>query len=84
MVLPTKKELAKELDPLIVSQDTLPSLQAAVKTLHEAPNTPSVSRLIETLYATRSELGEERFEGLIGRVRTRLRARVDREMVYAA
>ena len=53
-------------------------------TVRQDLDTASVSGLIETLYATRSELGEERFAGLIGRVRTRLRARIDREMVYAA
>ena len=76
--------LADELEPLTTSQDIPPSLQAAVQTLRQDPNTASVSGLIETLYTTRSELGEERFEDLIGRVRTRLRARIDREMVYAA
>ena len=78
------RELADELDPLTTSQDTPPSLQAAVKTLRQDLSTASVSGLIETLYTTRSELGEKRFEDLIGRVRTRLRARIDREMVYAA
>ena len=78
------QELAEELDPLIISQDTPPSLLVAVKTLRQAQDTASVSCLIETLYATRTELGEDRFESLIGRVRVRLRARVDREMVYAA
>lgn len=76
--------LAKELDPLTVSQDTPPALRAAVHAVRQDLDTASVSGLIETLYATRSELGEERFAGLIGRVRTRLRARIDREMVYAA
>ena len=75
-------ELAGELDT--ASVDTPPSLRAAVHTVRQDLDTASVSRLIETLYATRSELGEERFESLIGRVRTRLRARIDREMVYAA
>ena len=78
------RELADELDPLTTSQDTPPSLQAAVKTLRQDLSTASVSGLIETLYTTRSELGEKRFEDLIGRVRTRLRARIDREIVYAA
>ena len=76
--------LAKELDPLTVSQDTPPALRAAVHTVRQDLDTASVSGLIETLYATRSELGEERFADLMGRVRTRLRARIDREMVYAA
>lgn len=75
-------ELAGELDT--AAQATPPCLRAAVNTMHQDLDTASVSRLIETLYATRSELGEERFASLIGRVRTRLRARVDREMTYAA
>ena len=72
-------ELARELDTT-----TPPSLRAAVQTLDHDRDTASVSRLIEALYATRSELGEEDFNSLIGRVRARLRARIDREMVYAA
>ena len=76
--------LAKELDPLTASQDTPPALRAAVHTVRQDLDTASVSGLIETLYATRSELGETRFADLMGRVRARLRARIDREMVYAA
>ena len=75
-------ELAGELET--AAGGTPPSLQAAVHTVRQDCDTASVSRLIETLYATRSELGEERFASLIGRVRARLRARIDREMVYAA
>ncbi len=78
------KELAEELSQL-TSSDSIPSsLSDAIHTLRQALDTTSVSHLIETLYATRSELGEERFERIIGQVRVRLRARVDREMVYAA
>ena len=76
--------LAEELEPLTVSQATPSALRAAVNTVRQDLDTASVSGLIETLYATRPELGETRFADLIGRVRTRLRARVDREMVYAA
>lgn len=72
-------ELAGELDTA-----TPPALRAAVQTMRNALDTASVSGLIETLYATRSELGEAGFARLIGRVRARLRARLDREMSYAA
>ena len=82
------KEVAEELDQLTASGDpqaSMPaSLSEAIQTLRHDCDTASVSRLIETLYATRPELGEERFTRLIGRIRTRLRARIDREMVYAA
>ena len=75
-------ELATELNTATLA--TPPALRAAVHGLDHDHDTASVSRLIEALYATRSELGEERFHSLIGRVRARLRARIDREMVYAA
>lgn len=78
------QKLAEELDQL-TAPDEIPSfLSDAIHKLHQEPGTASVSHLIETLYATRSKLGEEPFEDLISRVRTRLRARIDREMVYAA
>ena len=75
-------ELATELNTATLA--TPPALRAAVHGLDHDRDTAGVSRLIEALYATRSELGEERFNSLIGRVRARLRARIDREMVYAA
>ena len=78
------QELAEELDQLTAPDDIPSSLSGAIRRLHQELGTASVSHLIETLYATRAELGEERFEDLMGRVRTRLRARIDREMVYAA
>ncbi len=75
-------ELARELNTATLA--TPPALRAAVHALDHDRDTASVSRLIEALYATRSDLGEERFHSLIGLVRARLRARIDREMVYAA
>lgn len=78
------KELAEELSQLSASNALPLPLSAAVQTLRQDLDTAGVSAVIETLYATRSELGEERFTDLIGRVRTRLRARIDREMAYAA
>ena len=78
------QELAEELSQLAASNALPAPLAEALQTLRQDRDTASVSRLIETLYATRSELGEERFDSLLSRVRTRLRARIDREMVYAA
>jgi len=78
------QELAEELGQLTAPDDIPSCLSGAIRRLHQELGTASVSHLIETLYATRAELGEERFEDLMGRVRTRLRARIDREMVYAA
>ena len=78
------QELGEELGQLTASNALPAALAEALQTLRHDRDTASVSRLIETLYATRSELGEERFDSLLSRVRTRLRARIDREMVYAA
>ena len=77
-------ELGEELSQLTASNAIPAPLAEALRTLRHDLDTASVSGLIETLYATRSELGEERFASLLSRVRTRLRARIDREMVYAA
>ncbi len=77
-------ELGEELSQLTASNAIPAPLAEALRTLRQNLDTASVSGLIETLYATRSELGEERFASLLSRVRTRLRARIDREMVYAA
>ena len=77
-------ELGEELSQLTASNAISAPLAEALRTLRHDLDTASVSGLIETLYATRSELGEERFTSLLSRVRTRLRARIDREMVYAA
>ena len=78
------QELAAELSQFTALNALPAPLAEALQTLRYDRDTASVSRLIETLYATRSELGEERFDSLLSRVRTRLRARIDREMVYAA
>ncbi|WP_416899455.1 MAG: hypothetical protein ACMVY4_07015 [Minwuia sp.] len=40
-------------------------------------------RLIEALYAEREALGKERFDSLLGRVRTTMRAAIDRRMEIA-
>ena len=77
-------ELGEELSQLTASNAIPAPLAEALRTLRHDLDTASVSGLIETLYATRSELGERRFTSLLSRVRTRLRARIDREMVYAA
>ena len=42
------------------------------------------SRLVTALYAGQDELGAERFEQMLRRLRVTLRARLDRMLVYAA
>ncbi len=43
-----------------------------------------LAALVAAVWAERGALGEERFEELMGRVRTTLRARLDRQLEYAA
>jgi hypothetical protein len=48
------------------------------------PAGEALGRLVEALYATRAELGGDRFAQLLARVRVTLRARLDRQLEYAA
>jgi hypothetical protein len=60
------------------------SVTGAVQTLTRTRDAAALCTLIETLYATRAELGAARFDALLGRVRETLRASIDRRMEYAA
>jgi len=60
-----------------------PAVQAAVEALAAEPGPAPVCRLIEALYAA-NDLPAERFELLLGRVRAASRARLDRQLAYAA
>ena len=60
------------------------SVTAAVETLASTRDAAGLCTLIETLYARRGELGAERFDALLGRVRETMRASIDRRMEYAA
>ena len=76
--------LVTELNRFLASGDTPPSVREALATLHHRLDTASLSHLIEVLYANRTELGEERFEMWLGRIRQHLRSHIDRAMVYSA
>ena len=57
---------------------------AAIAGLASEPNSIGLNAVVEALYAASGELGTDRFEQALGRVRQTLRAGVDRQMVYAA
>ncbi len=59
-------------------------VRVAIEGLHRELDAPALTRLVEALYAARGELGAERFDALLGRVRGVLRARVDRALEYSA
>ena len=42
-----------------------------------------LGELVTALYETRDELGSERFDTLLARVRTTLRSRLDRQLEYS-
>ena len=60
------------------------SVTGAVQTLTRTRDAAALCALIETLYASRAELGAARFDALLGRVRETLRASIDRRIEYAA
>ena len=55
----------------------------AVQALTRSRDAAALCALIEALYASRAELGDARFDALLGRVRDTLRASIDRRMEYA-
>jgi hypothetical protein len=79
-----------DLDSLITDLNQLgaatapATLQAAVAALTQMRDKAALCQLIESLYATRPELGDQRFTELLGRVRQTLRASIDRQVEYAA
>ncbi len=59
-------------------------VQAAVENLARHRNKTALCTLIESLYAARTILGDDRCVALLGRVRQTLRADIDRQVEYAA
>jgi hypothetical protein len=76
--------LLDDLRGLVGGGETPARVTAAVQALTSARDAAAFCTLIETLYASRAELGAERFDALLGRVRETLRASIDRRMEYAA
>lgn len=76
--------LLDDLGGLLGGGETPARVTAAVQTLTSARDAAALCTLIETLYASRGELGAARFDALLGRVRETLRASIDRRMEYAA
>lgn len=59
-----------------------PSLLEACAGLKDGDG--GLSAFIQALYALREEIGEDRFESLLARVRRSMRASIDRRMEYVA
>ncbi len=77
--------LKVDLDALLANGELPVAVLRAVAALAGPDEAgPALRQLVECLYAERAALGEDRFGVLLGRVRTTLRARVDRQMEFAA
>lgn len=82
---------ASDLDSLIgdlsgwLKESPAPSVVAkAFEELGKSPDKTRLCTFIEALYEARVELGEQQFPKLLERVRTCLRAEIDRQMEVAA
>ena len=75
--------LLDDLHRMLEGGETRARVANAVQALARTRDAAALCALIETLYASRAELGPARFDALLGRVRVSLRASIDRRMAYA-
>jgi hypothetical protein len=75
-------QLFANLDAVLRGASTVPAVRTVVREGVTQSTVANLCRLIEALYAHRTELGAS-FDTALGLVRTALRARVDRQMEYA-
>jgi hypothetical protein len=75
--------LHRDLRAELANVATPRALVAAMERLASAPDAASLSELVSALYLTRAELGEQRLTNLLGRVRSTLRADLDRRLEHA-
>ena len=73
--------LIAELNAMVA--DAPPAVRDAVGELARSRDASGLSRLVESLYASREALGRRRFDDLLARVRVALRADIERRMEYA-
>ncbi len=59
------------------------AVRGAIEALAQARDAATLCRLIEALYGDRTQLGERRFVALLARVRSVLRADIERRLEYA-
>lgn len=73
-------DLHAQADGVSLPDGAVAALAAADRERSDA----ALAHLIEALYAARTALGEDRFAQFLGRIRQTLRARLARELEYAA
>lgn len=77
---------AEDMDALIADLNqtyTTGAVQKAIAHLWQARDPAALCALIETLYASREDIGDGQFSHLLGRVRQSLRATINRTLEYA-
>jgi hypothetical protein len=74
--------LAADLAGLVADTDP-PPVREAVAHLAAEDSNASICAVIEALYAARPDLGPDRFDLLLGRVRRTSRSQLDRQLAYA-
>ena len=85
-----RSALADDLDALLTasgpgfSNGVSDALRVALRDMHTDPTDAVLCRFVEGLYASRDSLGASTFEALLRRVRTSMRAAIDRRMEYSA
>lgn len=75
--------LATDLPGLLGTAPVPPSVAAATSRLAAGEGAPALTALVSALWAEREALGPDRFTTVLGRARTTMRARIDRQMEYA-
>lgn len=76
--------LAADLPGLFGRAPVPPAVAAAADRLSTGDGAAALSALVAALWAERDALGADRFDVVLARARTTMRARVDRQMEYAA
>jgi hypothetical protein len=70
--------------PGLLGADTPVAVASAVAGLAAEGSATALAALVAALWDEREGLGPERFDAVLARVRITLRARIDRQMAYAA
>ena len=77
------RALADDLTKARVGADVPRSIGDAIERFGAVRDSASLCDLIDALYAGREDLGESRFDAWLGRIRSTLRAQIDRRLEFA-
>ena len=78
-----RRALAEDLRAATTASDPV-ALRSAIEALPSPEGDAALAPLVAALYGSRAELGPDRFDALLSRVRRTLRARLDRQLEVAS